>query len=259
MTGASTGIGRTFARELTATGYAVTAVGSEDQLRTLVDELGSGHRYLVADLATADGQGLVADEPARHPVGLLVNNAGTAHHGPFTETTAQDALTAIRLNCEAVVALAHAFLAQARPSDALINVSSTLAYAPTPGLAVYSPSKSFVTSLSEALWHEQRPYGVYVMGLCPGTTATDSQSLSHEDAPAALTQTPGALVAAALRALDRRARPTVVSGTANSVFAFAARLPPRRTALALLARQRRSRAHTHRPGFAPIRVGLRGR
>ncbi|MET9693564.1 SDR family NAD(P)-dependent oxidoreductase [Streptomyces sp. NPDC006514] len=198
VTGPSTGIGRTFARERPATGYAVTAVApSKDRLRTLVDELGSSHRYLVADLATTDGQGLIADELARHLADLLVNNAGAAHHGPFTETTARDALTAIRLNCEAVVTLAHAFLAQARPGDALINVSSTLAYAPTPGLAVHSASKAFVTSLSKALWHEQRPCRVYVMGLCPGMTATDSQFLSHEDATAALIQTPEALVAAA--------------------------------------------------------------
>ncbi|MFB6577447.1 SDR family NAD(P)-dependent oxidoreductase [Streptomyces sp. NPDC056402] len=75
----------------------------------------------------------------------MVNNAGAAHHGPFTETTARDALTAIRLDCEAAVTLARAFLAQARPGDALINVSSTLVYAPPPGLAVYSASKAFVT------------------------------------------------------------------------------------------------------------------
>ncbi|MER5807257.1 SDR family NAD(P)-dependent oxidoreductase [Streptomyces sp. NPDC002033] len=68
-----------------------------------------------------------------HPVDLLVNNAGTAHHGPSPETAAQDAFTAIRLNREAVVPLAHAFLTQARPGDALINVSSPLAYAPAPG------------------------------------------------------------------------------------------------------------------------------
>ncbi|MFI8392757.1 SDR family NAD(P)-dependent oxidoreductase [Streptomyces sp. NPDC085540] len=162
VTGPSTGIGRTFARGLTATGYAVTAAAqSEDWLRTLVDELGSGHRYLVADPASADGQGLIADALARHPVDLLVNNAGTAHHGPFTETTAQDALTAIRLNCEAVVTLAQAFLARAPPGDALINVSSTLANAPTPGLAVYSASKAFVTSLSEALWHTSNGRAAY--------------------------------------------------------------------------------------------------
>lgn len=237
VTGASTGIGRTFARELAAAGHTVTAVArGEDRLRTLVEELGPGHRYLVADLTTPDGLGLVAADLARHPVDLLVNNAGTAHHGPFTETGPQDALAAARLDCEAVVTLAHAFLAGARRGAALVNVSSTLAYAPAPGLAVYSAGKAFVRAFSEALWYEQRPRGVYVMALCPGPTATESGSMQHQDAPAALVQSPQALVRTALRALERRTRPTVVSGPANSLFVVAARLLPRRALLAALSR-----------------------
>ncbi|WP_405493972.1 SDR family NAD(P)-dependent oxidoreductase [Streptomyces sp. NBC_00096] len=176
VTGASSGIGLAFARELASAGYAVTAVArGEDRLRALVGELGPGHRHLVADLATPEGRELVAAELARRPVDLLVNNAGTAHHGPFTAAGPQEALTSLRLGTDAVVVLAHAFLSGARRGDALINVSSTLAHAPAPGLAVYSAGKAFVTSFSEALWYEQRPLGVHVMALCPGPTSTESE------------------------------------------------------------------------------------
>lgn len=255
VTGASSGIGLTFARELAAAGYAVTAVArGEDRLRALVRELGPGHRYLVADLATAEGQERVAAELAQHPVDLLVNNAGTAHHGPFTGTSPQEALASVRLGADAVVVLAHAFLSGARRGDALVNVSSTLAHAPAPGLAVYSAGKAFVTAFSEALWHEQRPLGVHVMALCPGPTSTESEpqpqpesrtrsgsgsgsgSARHQDAPEALVQSPRAVVRTALRALDRRTGPTVVPGRANSLFVLATRLLPRRTLLAMLSR-----------------------
>ncbi|MCY0931091.1 SDR family NAD(P)-dependent oxidoreductase [Streptomyces sp. H27-H1] len=247
VTGASSGIGLAFARELAATGWTVTAVArGEDRLRALVGELGPGHRYLAADLSTPGGQELVAAELVRHPVELLVNNAGAAHHGPFTGTGPQEALAAMHLGGDAVVVLAHAFLSGARRGDALINVSSTLAHAPAPGLAVYSAGKAFVTALSEALWYEQRPLGVHVMALCPGPTSTESLSQPeadaaagsprHQDAPAAMVQSARAVVRTALRALDRRTGPTVVPGRANSFFVLAARLLPRRTLLAMLSR-----------------------
>ncbi|MFF1412405.1 SDR family NAD(P)-dependent oxidoreductase [Streptomyces sp. NPDC058289] len=236
VTGASSGIGRAFARELASAGWTVTAVArGENRLRALVEDLGPGHRYLVADLSTPEGQRLVAAELVRRPVNLLVNNAGAAHHGPFTRTGPEDALASLHLGCDAVVTLAHAFLSGARRGDALINVSSTLGHAPAPGLAVYSAGKAFVTAFSEALWHEQRPLGVRVMALCPGPTSGGSGSAHHQDAPAALVQSPRTVVRTALRALDRRTRPTVVPGRANSLFVLAARLLPRRALLAMLS------------------------
>ncbi|MFI5864345.1 SDR family NAD(P)-dependent oxidoreductase [Streptomyces sp. NPDC051546] len=264
VTGASSGIGRAFARELAAAGWTVTAVArGEDRLRTLVAELGPGpgpglgHRHLAADLSTPEGRELVAAELRRHPVNLLVNSAGTTHHGPFATADPREALAATHLGCDAVVTLAHAFLAGARPGDALINVSSTLGSAPAPGLAVYSAGKAFVTAFSEALWHEQRPLGVRVMALCPGPTGDTTAAAEaapqtaaeaaamplpaapprrHQDAPAALVQSPRAVARTALRALERRSRPTVVPGRANALFILAARLLPRRVILALLSR-----------------------
>lgn len=232
MTGASAGIGRAFATALAAAGYAVTAVARrEDRLAVLMAELGPGHDHLAADLATPEGLRATA-ERLSEPYTLLVNNAGAAVHGGFAETPLEDSLAVLDLNCRAVVTLAHAFLAAARPGSALVNVSSTLGRTPKPGLGVYSATKAFVTSFSETLWHEQKARGVHVLALCPGVTSTDSQPA--DDVPSWLVQTPEAVAARALRAVHRREGPTVVSGRPNAVLTAVAGLLPRRTAVSLL-------------------------
>ncbi|MEV7614230.1 SDR family NAD(P)-dependent oxidoreductase [Streptomyces sp. NPDC089799] len=235
VTGATAGIGREFARRLAADGHRIIAVArNEDRLRALTSELGPAHTYVAADLAAPEGLARTTRTLAERRVHLLVNNAGTATGGPFADRPLDRTEEMLRLNVHAPVALAHAFLARARPGDALLNVSSTLAYAPLPGLGVYSATKAFVASFSEALWAEHKDSGVYVLGLCPGMTATESQP--HTDAPAALVQTPAEVVTTALAALRRRARPTVVPGTGNRILATLVRALPRRTVLAALAR-----------------------
>lgn len=233
MTGASAGIGRAFATALAGAGYAVTAVARrEDRLTDLTARLGRGHDHLVADLATPAGVRATADLLASTPYTLLVNNAGAAAHGDFTANPVGDALAVLDLNCRTVVTLAHAFLANAAPGAALVNVSSTLGFTPMPGLSLYSATKAFVTSFSETLWHEQRSRGVHVMALCPGVTLTESQHA--EDVPSWLVQTPDEVVARALDALARRKGPTVLSSRRNALLTAVARLLPRRAAVSML-------------------------
>ena len=235
VTGASEGIGRALARELAAAGYAVTGVARDgERLRVLTESLGEGHTAFAADLATEDGVGRVARTVRRTPFDVLVNNAGAATAGPFAAVPLEHARAMVNLNCHALVTLAHAFLEGARPGSALINVSSTLAFAPMANLSVYSATKSFVTSLSESLWHEHKARGVYVMGLCPGMTATRSQPHNGAEVPAGLVHSPEQVAATALVALRRRKQPTVICGTRNALFATAARALPRRTALRVL-------------------------
>lgn len=250
VTGATSGIGRAFTLALAARGHTVTAVArSERRLRELTAELpGEGHDHLAADLASAEGlrSTAAALSAAATPYALLVNNAGCARPpGPFSpdpagETTPLDGITpldevlpVLRLNCEALVTLAHAFLGAARPRAALVNVASSLALTPQPGQAVYGATKAFVTSFSQALWYEQRPRGIHVLALCPGPTATRPDL--HADTPSALVHTPEAVVAAALRALRRRSRHTVLPGPANAFLTRTLAALPRRASLAVLA------------------------
>jgi hypothetical protein len=77
VTGASSGIGEVFARELSRQGYTVTCVArSGDKLQKLVKELGEGHRVLTADLSNSNDLQRVADDLEKNHYSLLVNNAG---------------------------------------------------------------------------------------------------------------------------------------------------------------------------------------
>ncbi|MGO4614811.1 SDR family NAD(P)-dependent oxidoreductase [Nocardia sp. 2YAB30] len=233
VTGASAGIGRAFATSLAAAGYSVTAVARHaEALDQLMAELGGGHDYLIADLATQEGLTATADLLRHRDYTLLVNNAGMAAHGDFATVALETELATVDLNIRAVVTLAHAFLGAAAPGSALVNVSSTLGLVPKPGAGVYSASKAFVASFSETLWHEQKSRSVHVMALCPGVTITASQTAA--DVPSWLVQSPQQVVNRALRALAGTAGPLVLTSRANTLFTTAVRLLPRRAGLALL-------------------------
>lgn len=240
VTGASGGIGRAFAEELARRGWQVTAVARrEAQLDALLGTLkGDGHQRLAADLATVEGIDRVADEIQAGGYHLLINNAGVGTYGAFAETDLSRLLAMLRLNCEAITTLSHAYLAGARAGDALINVSSTLAFLPLPYSSLYSATKAFVTHLSECLWYEQKGRGVYVMGLCPGVTSTDFHTNAGGEAStapsAAISQRPEQVVAEALAALERRADPNVITGIVNQAGAFSSRLLPRTAVLAMM-------------------------
>jgi len=241
ITGASEGIGRAFAHRLLNEGYTVTATArNEARLQELMKELGEGgHAYHVADLSTADGIQAIAAVLAADHYHLLINNAGYAVYGAFFEADLPRIEAMMRLNCHALVALSHTFLQQAEQGDALINVSSALAFMPMPSAGTYAATKAFVTSFTETLWHEQKKRGIYVMGLCPGVTATQFHDRAGGDEsnrpPAAITQTPEEVVATAMQALAERAKPTVVSGVKNKLVTNLTRVMSRKRIVKMMA------------------------
>jgi short-subunit dehydrogenase len=228
VTGASEGIGHALAKKLAAQGYQITGVArSEDKLKTLVAELGDGHDYIVADLADSNAQDLVIRQLEAQPYDLLINNAGVGTSGAFTEVALDRQVALLRLNVEALARLSHAYLSKARSGDALVNVSSVLAFLPMPYLGIYSATKSFVTAFSEALWYEQKKRGVYVMALHPGMTATNFQTNAggkKGDVPENMAQTPDQVADACLSGLSARSKPVVVSGARNQFFCLLPRL-----------------------------------
>lgn len=225
VTGASSGLGAVFARELAREGYAVTCVArSGDRLRTLVQELGQGHRALVADLGDNGQMERVADELENGRYSLLVNNAGYGIYGRFAELPVDGQEHMMSVNMNALVKLSHAFLKQARSGDALINVSSVLSLLPYPGGAVYSGTKGFVTNFTEALWYEHRDRGVYVMALLPGVTETNFHAVAAGGRitapPSGPSYPPEVVVKDALAALKKRATPSVISGPLYRLLTF---------------------------------------
>jgi short-subunit dehydrogenase len=241
VTGSSEGIGQWIARLLARDGYTITAVArNEAKLKDFIKELGGGgHRSVVADLSTEGGQRSIEAELSGGGYNLLVNNAGVGVTGAFHEAPIDRQVAMLNLNCIALVRLAHAFLKNAKDGDALVNVSSTLAFMPMPGLGLYSATKSFVTAFSDSLWFEQKKRGIYVMALHPGITSTRFQTNaggSMEDLPKGMAQTPEQVAEATLAALRARRTPTVISGAKNAMLAGLSRLMPRKSAVSMMGR-----------------------
>lgn len=183
VTGASSGIGEALARQLIETGMPVVVVARR---RDRLEALAAGRtnvEVLVADLFSADGVAAVEariTDPER-PVDLVVNNAGFGTSGWFHELDPDRLEREIALNVAALTRLSHAALRVMVPRRRgwLLNVSSVASFQPTPKLAVYSATKAYVTSLSEALHEEVRGSGVKVTALCPGLIRTEFQSISN--------------------------------------------------------------------------------
>jgi short-subunit dehydrogenase len=251
ITGASSGIGEAFARRLAKTGRDLFLVArSEDKLKSLCAELTELHS-IRADHAAIDLSATGSDkalfeitEEQGFEVELLINNAGFGSMGDFAELDLERELEMIRLNITALVALSHRYLAgmRKRRSGAIINVSSAASFQPVPFMATYAATKAFVTSFSEAIAEENRPFGIQVLALCPGSTSTNFFEASKIERALQLKgqETADDVVDTALAALNGR-RTKVVSGWTNFLVATATNLVPNFAITRIVARGLRSR------------------
>jgi short-subunit dehydrogenase len=240
VTGASSGIGEAFARQLAERGHGVTLVArSEEKLRSLAAEL------VACDLGDAAARDALASSIAQMglTVDVLVNNAGFGIYEDFVSSSRERELEMASVNVMAVVDLTARFLPGMveRGRGAVITTCSTSAFQPIPGNAGYAAGKAFALSLSEALHMETRGTGVTVTALCPGPVRSGFQDASgaHEFAdtlPGPMWKAPADVAAAALRGADRGKR-VVVPGVPNRVGGMMGRLTPRPLLLRVLRSQ----------------------
>jgi hypothetical protein len=238
ITGASAGLGESFARRLAADRHDLILTARRvDRLEALAAELRAEHGVRVhvfaADLSEADAPDSLLTEVAAAglAVDLLVNNAGYGLRGDFADLDKGTQLGMIDLNCRALVALAHGVLPQMieRRSGAILNVASTAAFQPGPWMAIYYATKAFVLSFSEALHEEVRDQGVRVTALCPGPTRTEFAGHAGMTDMTLFTKLAGdadVVVRDGLAAV-RDGRAVKVSGVANMVMADTVRFTPR--------------------------------
>src|SRR5689334_2835926 len=156
VTGASSGIGASFARRLAKDGYDLIVVARRrERLEELAAELkGTAVEVVEADLGKDDGVAKVCSRAAERPITMLVNNAGLAHYMPFVDLPPERADELVRVNVLAPTMIARAAVTGMvqRKEGAIINLSSLLAFsgavnAPQlPGRAVYAGTRAFVVT-----------------------------------------------------------------------------------------------------------------
>lgn len=179
ITGASSGLGMEFARQLAPRASTLVLAARRAEALDAVRLSLSGHRAKVVccpvDLATEDGRSALAtflDHQEMRP-NLLINNAGMGDYGSFATSSAERTQQQIDLNISALTLLTHLLLPRMSKPGAVLNVSSLAGTLPMPNLAVYAASKAFVTSFSEALAVELASQDITVTCVCPGPTPTN--------------------------------------------------------------------------------------
>jgi uncharacterized protein len=243
VTGASWGIGETFANALAARGADLLLVArTESRLRALADALAERHgvrvEIVAVDLASPDGprQLIEAADGLDFQPTLLVNNAGFGALGPFDELPLAQAREMIRLNVLALADLTYRVLERmhVRGGGSIVNVASASGFQPLPNYGVYAATKAFVVSFTAALWAESRRRGVRVVAVCPGPV--DAGEPAGAFGTALLRRrfrrkvTREGVVSVALEALERD-RPIVIPGGPPAVARVALNLLPRRSRL----------------------------
>jgi short-subunit dehydrogenase len=220
ITGASAGIGATYADRFARRGHDLVLVARDkakmDELATrLRAETGVDVDVLQADLTASTDLARVEKRLREDDrIGILVNNAGIAAPGGFADADAATLERLISLNITAVTRLASAvvprFLSQG--GGAIVNIASVLGLAPEISFGIYGASKAYVLMLSQSLQVELGNRGIYVQAVLPAATRTEIWAKSGRD-PNAIEgmMDVGEMVDAALLGFDRREAITIPS------------------------------------------------
>ncbi|MEX2683435.1 MAG: SDR family NAD(P)-dependent oxidoreductase [Candidatus Sigynarchaeota archaeon] len=226
ITGASSGIGAEFARQLASQGFKLVVVARRkemlDQIKKEVENKYNARvEVVIADLAKQEDIDLVVNCIKRlDDLDVLINNAGFGIPGGFVNCDFKRLLDMITVHDLAPVHLCRAAIPGmiARGRGAIVNTASLAAFNPAPGM--YSPTKAFLVSLSECLNLELKGTGIRVQALCPGFTHTGFHDTSDElkklkaSLPKGIWGTPTSVVKAALAGL-RKGKDVVIPGAVN--------------------------------------------
>ena len=247
VTGASSGIGAEIARGLGRHGYPLLLVARRaDRLTALAEELTARHSVAVkvmpADLGVAaDRQRLVEQITAHRPAGL-VNSAGFGTDGLFQTLPLDRETEEVTVNALALMELTHAALPGmiARGAGAVLNIGSVAGFQPLPGAAVYSATKAFVQTFSEAVHEGLHGTGVSCTTLCPGPVPTEwwevaGAAMTPQSGLGAVTTSARDVAEAAIAGMLDGKR-LVVPGLGAKLMGVGGRLTPRGILLPALRR-----------------------
>jgi short-subunit dehydrogenase len=238
VTGASSGIGAEFARQLGAAGLDLVLVARRaDRLEQLRAEITTQRRVrchvIVQDLSRPESPREVFDETERRglEVDWLINNAGFGTEGAFADLPLDHEIEQIQVNVSTPVGLTHLYLPGmlARKRGRIVNLGSVGSFVSSPYMATYSGTKAFILGFSEALASELSGTGVAVVLVCPGSTKTEFQDVAGNAGklPEFSFMSAEATVRHSIAAARRGTR-ICVPGWKNKMAVAITRLAPRR-------------------------------
>lgn len=230
VTGATSGIGLELATLLAESGLHVLLHGRRavelQKIAVALREKFSVQVGIVsADISTEEGIQAVIEAARPLPVGLLVASAGFGTSGLFHQSTLEEEVNMLRVNCEAVMTLTHYFARHFSEKNrgGIILLSSMVSFQGVPYAAHYAATKAYVQSLGEALAVELKPQGVDVLAAAPGPVASGFGARANMQMSMSLT--PQQVGVPILKALGRRS--TVLPGFLTKFLVTSLRTMPR--------------------------------
>jgi short-subunit dehydrogenase len=244
VTGASSGIGAEIARGLGRRGYSLLLVARRgDRLAQLADQLAREYsvqaEVLPLDLGESGARARLTERIAQQTPAGLVNSAGFGTNGLFQSLDPQRETEQVTVNALALMELTRAALPGmiARGSGAILNIGSIAGFQPLPDAAVYSATKAFVQTFSEAVHEGLHGTGVSCTALCPGPVPTEWWEVAGADqSGVGFAATSADVVAQAAITAMLEGRRLVVPGTAAKLAGLGGRFTPRRILLPALRR-----------------------
>jgi short-subunit dehydrogenase len=243
ITGASSGIGKEFAKSLANKGAnLIITARSGDDLQILAKELETNNteiwvKTMALDLSELNAARVLFNNinDMGLSVDYLINNAGFGKFCEFSNESFETYQNMLMLNINSLVELTHLFLPNMKKQNngGIINIASIGAFQPLPYQAVYGASKAFVLSFSEALTGELLGTNVRVMALCPGTTQSRFMANANADTSKMNLMSASQVVSEGLAAYSKNKMVTV-SGIANYMTSLIPRLVSRKTTVKIV-------------------------
>lgn len=188
VTGASSGIGLQYSRELASRGYDVVMVSNQEVeikqcAEDIAKEFGVKTYPVFKDLTEPDAPHGLLDYCKGHnlDIDVLINNAGVFFFNQLVKTSEQRIALMLELHVRAVTMMCRVFGEDmaSRHRGYILNMSSLSAWMTMPGISIYNATKSYILNMSRSLWYEMKDYGVSVTAVCPGAVDTTLYGLSN--------------------------------------------------------------------------------
>lgn len=236
ITGASAGIGKALAEEFARHGHDLFLVARrEDRLKrissSLQKEYGIDVQWLSLDLLSDHAAESVFRFIKENGIEVkyLINNAGMGDACIFESSDIEKEEKIVTLNILTPMRMSRLLIPymKAHGGGVIVNIASTLAFAPTAGESVYAASKAFILSFGQALYEETKGSSVSVITVCPGVTDTDFFKSAGFELGQFKAATPESFAEFAYRAIIKK-KPLSIHRWFNRMTALFCRLAPRK-------------------------------